>query len=147
VKAPNELDIDLGKTTVIYKMHGTVVRGAVDEWDSFVITEEDNVDFLARLATKTAIPSSLAAHFQDRGLMFVGYSLTDWNLRIFVQGLKRVFEKRRSAAADDDGDIRSWTIQSAPTSLEVKIWEKRGVDAYAVDYETFATGLRDRLAR
>lgn len=143
--APNLLDVDLATTTVIFKIHGSLIADN-DEWDSFVITEEDYVDFLARLATKTAIPSSLAAHFQDRGLLFVGYSLTDWNLRIFVRGLKRFFEKRK-AATDEEGDIRSWTIQSAPTSLEVKIWEKRGVDPYAVDYETFATGLRDRLAK
>lgn len=143
--APNLLDVDLATTTVIFKVHGSLIAEN-DEWDSFVITEEDYVDFLSRLATKTAIPSSLAAHFQDRGLLFVGYSLTDWNLRIFVRGLKRFFEKRK-AVVEDEGEIRSWTIQSAPTSLEVKIWEKRGVDPYAVDYETFATGLRDRLAR
>lgn len=143
--APNLLDVDLSTTTVIFKMHGSLITDS-DEWDSFVITEEDNVDFLARLATKTAIPSSLAAHFQDRSLLFVGYSLTDWNLRIFVRGLKRFFEKRK-AAVEDEGDIRSWTIQAAPTSLEVKIWEKRGVDPYAVDYETFAGCLRERLAR
>lgn len=143
--APNLLDVDLATTTVIFKVHGSLIADN-DEWDSFVITEEDYVDFLARLATKTAVPSSLAAHFQGRSLLFVGYSLTDWNLRIFVRGLKRFFGKRK-AAVDEEGEIRSWTIQSAPTSLEVKIWEKRGVEPYAVDYETFAAGLRDRLAR
>ena len=143
--APNLLDVDLAKTTVIFKVHGSLIADN-DEWDSFVITEEDYVEFLSRLATKTALPSSLAAHFQDRSLLFIGYSLKDWNLRVFVRGLKRFFEKRK-AASDEEGDIRSWTIHSAPSSLEVKIWEKRGVDPYAVDYETFATSLRDRLAR
>src|SRR5215469_15983880 len=34
--APNELDIDLTATTVIYKMHGSLVRDG-DSWDNFVI--------------------------------------------------------------------------------------------------------------
>src|SRR5262249_51075314 len=39
VRTPNELDIDLEKTTVIYKMHGPLFRDT-DKWDNFVITEE-----------------------------------------------------------------------------------------------------------
>jgi len=47
---PNELDrnIDLAKTTVIYKMHGSIAPSN-SEWDNFVITEEDYVDFLSRI--------------------------------------------------------------------------------------------------
>src|SRR5262245_4890072 len=44
VRVANELDIDLEKRTVIYKMHGTIVPDA-GEWDNFVITEEDYVEF------------------------------------------------------------------------------------------------------
>jgi hypothetical protein len=42
VKKPNELDIGLGKSTIIYKIHGPVIPQS-DEWDSFVITEENCV--------------------------------------------------------------------------------------------------------
>src|SRR5438094_796038 len=58
---PNELDIDLSKTSVIYKMHGTIVP-ETEKWDSFVITEEDYVEFLSRMTTNTAIPSLFYPH-------------------------------------------------------------------------------------
>src|SRR5262249_37379512 len=38
-QAPQTLDVDLDRTTVIYKMHGTVLSDT-DRWDSFVITED-----------------------------------------------------------------------------------------------------------
>src|SRR5262249_28460273 len=45
---PNSLQIDLAATTVIYKMHGSVDR-RLHQWESYVVTEDDYVDFLARL--------------------------------------------------------------------------------------------------
>jgi SIR2-like domain len=71
VKKPNELDIALGKTTVIYKMHRTVVRES-DEWDSFVITEEDYVEFLSRMTTNTAVPALFYPYFRERSFLFLG---------------------------------------------------------------------------
>jgi hypothetical protein len=50
---PNLLQVDLAKTTVIYKMHGTVYRHPPSAdgsaWDSYVITEDDYLDFLSRM--------------------------------------------------------------------------------------------------
>jgi hypothetical protein len=105
VKAPNELDIDLGKTTVIYKMHGTVVPGEVDEWDSFVITEEDYVEFLSRMTTSAAIPSLLYPHFRQRSFLFLGYSLRDWNLRVVLKNLSK-YLTRRGGVDDDESGVR-----------------------------------------
>src|SRR4029077_9448901 len=75
---PNELDIDLSITTVIFKMHGSIVPKN-DEWDSFVITEEDYVDFLARLSAKLAIPPLFSPCFSERSLLFLGYNLRNWS--------------------------------------------------------------------
>jgi hypothetical protein len=55
--APNQLDIDLDTTTVIFKMHGTVDRDGGGQWDNYVITEEDYIEFLSRLTTNAAIPA------------------------------------------------------------------------------------------
>ncbi|MFM9768096.1 SIR2 family protein, partial [Streptomyces scabiei] len=73
---PNLLDIDMDKTTVIYKMHGTIATDQ-SELDSFVITEEDYVDFLARMTSNQAVPALFFKHCRERSFLFLGYSLRD----------------------------------------------------------------------
>ena len=85
---PNKLLIDLETTTVIYKMHGTVDRKSGNKWDSYVITEEDYVDFLSRMIGQTAVPAMFTRHFHTRHILFLGYGLHDWNLRVMLKNLK-----------------------------------------------------------
>ena len=86
---PNKLFIDLDSTTVIYKMHGTVDR-VRDDGDSYVITEDDYVDFLSRMTSHNAIPSLFMRHFRRRHFLFMGYGLGDWNVRVVLKNLKRL---------------------------------------------------------
>ncbi len=141
--APNELDIDLTTTTVIFKMHGSIMP-ETDAWDSFVITEEDYVEFLSRVSNKSAIPSLFSAYFHDRSLLFVGYSLRDWNVRTILRSLSRYFARR---AAGDDDEIPSWAIEEAFSDLEMKLWQKRGVYPYRVGIAEFVEKLRARMAK
>ncbi len=53
-EAANELDLELGEEAVVFKMHGAP-DPADEERDSYVITEDDYVEFLARMADETAI--------------------------------------------------------------------------------------------
>ncbi|HEY2294118.1 MAG TPA: SIR2 family protein [Thermoanaerobaculia bacterium] len=99
--SPNELDIDLDHTTVIFKMHGTVVTQS-DEWDNFVITEEDYVEFLSRLTFNTAIPSIFYPYFRERSFLFLGYSLRDWNLRVLLKNLSKHLSAGRPAGDQED---------------------------------------------
>ena len=139
---PNQLDVDLASTTVIFKIHGSLVPAA-EEWDSFVIAEEDYVEFLSRVAAETAIPHVLKAHFQDRSLLFMGYSLHDWNLRILIRSLSRFFARR--VTAGDDDEIPSWAIQDQHTEIERRLWEKRGVYPFSVNLNEFVAKVDARL--
>jgi hypothetical protein len=139
---PNELDIDLGSTTVIFKIHGAV-QPVTDEWDNFVVTEEDHVQLLARVAGKAAMPAQFAAHVHDRSLLFVGFSLHDWNLRLVMRSLARSFAKRLAASEDDA--IPSWAIDEEVSELELKLWYKRGVYPYRLAIDEFVVRLRERL--
>lgn len=133
---PNEfVDIDLGTTTVIYKMHGSVDRQ--DEFrDSFVITEDDYIEFLTRVATRTAIPAVFAEPFQTRHFLFLGYSLGDWNLRVVLNKLERDWPRRRG--------IRSWAVQLHPSALERQFWQQRGVEIYDMGIREFVHNLREQ---
>jgi len=137
--APNELYIDLETTTVIFKMHGSI-QAETDEWDSFVITETDYVDFLSRIASQSAIPALFSTHCQDRSLLFLGYGLREWSFRAILGSLSRFFARR--AAAFGEEEILSWAINENFSELEIKFWQKRGVYPYEVRLDEFVEKLR-----
>ena len=139
---PNELYIELDKTTVIFKMHGSIVPQSA-ELDSFVITESDYVELLSRIASKSAIPALFASHCRDRSLLFLGYSLRDWSFRTILQSLNRFFAKRLVAG---DDEIQSWAIDDRFSELELKFWQRRGVYPYEVNLDEFVRLLRARMS-
>ena len=141
---PNALDIDLETTTVIFKMHGSILS-ETDEWDSFVITETDYVDFLARIASRSAIPALFSTHCRDRSLLFLGYSLRDWNFRTMLHSLNRFFAKRSAAYGEEE--IPSWAIDEHFSELEMKFWQKRGVYPYEIGIDEFVETLRARMPK
>jgi hypothetical protein len=149
---PNSLPMSerLRTTTVIYKMHGTVVRPwhkGVDksenedepyEDDSYVITEEDYITFLHRMTEKVAVPMEFMTHFSSRQFLFLGYGLRDWNLRVVLKNLSSILN---TARPDEVGD-RNWAIQYRPLAWEKKLWERRRVDIYDRDINEFVDRLR-----
>jgi hypothetical protein len=140
VRPPNELDIDLNVTTVIYKMHGTVMQ-KTEKWDNFVITEEDYVEFLSRMTRGLAVPSLFYPYFRERSFLFLGYSLRDWNLRVVLRNLAKYFARRSD---DDDEDLPSWAIQRNPSELERRLWSTRNVNIFNVELEQFVMRLSER---
>lgn len=159
--APMEVELPLLERTVIYKMHGSVVRnwrrkrsaapadqredapGAEDYADSYVITEEDYVEFLAQ----KRVPASLMKHFRSRHFLFLGHGLADWNVRVLLHNL-RVFERplddRRAPPASpaEKGSLpRSWAIQHNPSTLDWSLWKAKQVWIYDLDIDQFVDGL------
>jgi hypothetical protein len=150
---PAKLFIDLEKTTVIYKMHGTVDRKS--KWDSYVITEDDYVDFLSRMTGQSAVPALFMKAFHDRHFLFLGYGLRDWNLRVVLRNLRAMLPGAANAAVANDHDEqeavteenqaapKSWAIQFRPSDLERELWNARGVKIYDLDINEFVRCLRE----
>lgn len=136
---PNELDIDLNKTTVLYKMHGTIQR-EMKTWDSFVITEEDYVDFLSRMTSNAAVPSLFYEHFRSCSFLFLGYSLRDWNLRVVLKNLDRYLTLNRKGETEEL--LPSWSIQRKPSELECTLWEKRNVNIFDMALDDFVVRMQ-----
>jgi hypothetical protein len=149
VVPPNQLYIDLKSTTVIYKMHGTVDR-MTSKWDSYVITEDDYIDFLSRMTGQTAVPAQFMRHFRTRHFLFLGYGLRDWNLRVVLKNLRTVLptvdetKGRAGEEEDDSEELRSWAIQYKPSELETELWNARKVKIYDVDINEFVEKMRAR---
>jgi SIR2-like domain len=149
----SQLYIDLGATTVVYKMHGTISR-MVEGLDSFVVTEEDYIEFLSLMTSQEAVPKLFMTHFFTRQFLFLGYGMRDWNLRVMLKNLKakprgqredsRSGEPAAESGQARPGRLKSWAIQKDPSPLETKLWVAREVDIYNQDLNEFAGELRKR---
>jgi SIR2-like domain len=128
-------EIDLAHTFVIYKMHGGIDREQIAR-DSYVITEDDYIDFLTRMTSRSAsaIPAFVARHLEKRHLLFLGYSLRDWNLRVLLNQIDP--SGRRS--------ITSWAVQYQPSRLEEQFWKRRSEEVLVFDMrvDEFVEGLQ-----
>jgi hypothetical protein len=57
--------------------------------DSLVLTEDDYLRFLARMASDAnLLPKPVERALKRGALLFIGYRLADWNLRMLLQGLR-----------------------------------------------------------
>ena len=142
--APNKLYIELDQRTVIYKMHGSICR-ASEKLDSYVVTEEDYVDFLARMTGQHAVPAQFLHHFRRCHFLYLGYGLRDWNLRVMLRMLRvsgaGMGKGGSGSGDDDDRRLVSWAVQYRPSPIETELWGTRDVKIYDVLIDDFVRAL------
>ena len=119
---------------MILKIHGAVDRIAAER-DSYVITEDHYIDFLARTDISNLVPVTLVAKLKRCNFLFLGYSLRDWNLRVI---LHRIWGEQKLS-------WKSWAIQLDPDPMEEEFWRKRGVDILNVRLEEYIATLSERV--
>jgi hypothetical protein len=140
IERPNEYrGLTPDERTVILKIHGNVDRSSTEyEWDSYVITEDHYIDYLASADISNLIPATLLRKLRRSHFLFLGYSMRDWNVRVILQ---RIWGEQMLK-------YKSWTVQLAPGRLEREYWEKvRGVDVLDLPLERYVEGLGDAFAR
>jgi hypothetical protein len=136
VDVPNAYtELSLEQRTVILKIHGRIDRQPEREWESFVVSEDDHIDYLAQAEISTVIPVTLAAKLRRSHFLFLGYPLNEWSLRVF---LHRVWGREKVG-------YRSWAIGPRPEAIERELWGQRGIDIFDVPLEDYVADLRARL--
>jgi DNA-binding SARP family transcriptional activator len=135
IEVPNEYatELSLEQRTVILKLHGQVDRTTERAWESFVVTEDHYIEYLAQAEVASVIPVGLAAKLRRSHFLFLGYSLSDWNLRLLLYRLW----------GDQPLGYRSWAVHQDPRPFELAFWRRHGVDVIDVPLE----GYVDSLAR
>jgi hypothetical protein len=121
-------ELSLDERTVILKLHGQVDRGPEREWESFVVTEDDYIDYLAQTEIAGALPVALAAKLRRSHFLFLGYTMADWNLRVILNRLW----------SDQPLSYRSWAVQPEPKPLEREFWRRRDVEVHELPLEQYA---------
>jgi class 3 adenylate cyclase len=135
IERPNEYrGLAADPRCVILKLHGAVDRETA-EWDSFVVTEDHYIDYLARGDISSLIPVTLAAKLRKSHFLFLGYALRDWHLRVI---LHRLWGQQRLM-------YKSWAVGAKPDQLELEFWRKRDVESLNVRLEEYVSALGERL--
>jgi DNA-binding SARP family transcriptional activator len=138
IEQPNTYatELSLERNTVILKLHGQVERTPAREWESFVVTEDDYIDYLAQTELAAAVPVSLAATLRRSHFLFIGYTMADWNLRVILHRLW----------GDQPLSYHSWAVQPEPKTLEREFWHRRDVDVLELPFEQYAETLSRYVA-
>ncbi|HEY2937819.1 MAG TPA: BTAD domain-containing putative transcriptional regulator [Gaiellaceae bacterium] len=123
--------LSLERRTVILKLHGRLDRSADREWESFVVTEDDYIDYLAQSDVSGALPVGLTAKLRRSHFLFLGYSMSDWNLRVILNRLW----------GDNALSYRSWAVQPEAKLLEREFWRRREVDVVELGLEAYVEAL------
>jgi hypothetical protein len=135
IMRPNEYrGLMAGDRTVILKVSGGIDRDNADR-DSFVITEDDYLEQLARTDISSSVPVSLAVKLRRSHFLFLGSSLGDWNVRVI---LRRIWEGEANV-------YKSWAIQWQPDRIEQELWLRRGVDILNTSLPDYVEGLSQHI--
>jgi hypothetical protein len=121
--------------SVILKIHGAAFR--LDEAaDSYVITEDHYIDYLAQENLSKIVPAYLMARMRTSHFLFLGYGMRDWNLRVML----------RHIWAEQTRRYVSWAIQLGPGELDRRFWDRHGVEIIDAPLEDWVDAMRAELA-
>jgi hypothetical protein len=128
------------RRTVIVRINGAVDdRSAGFPWeDNYVITEDHYIDYLSGRSAEEVVPGQILAKLKRANYLFLGYTIADWRLRVFLQ---RIWKGPKL------GRAKYWAIEHEPDVLERDLWQQAGVSLYQSSLSDYLQGLYDYLDR
>ena len=129
-------ELSLDRRTVIVRVRGRADESPARDWESFVVTEDDHIDYLRRADVAGALPVGLAATLRRSHFLFLGYAVRDWTLRLV---LGRICTETPLA-------YRSWAVMPEPGATEAELWRAIGVDLLHAPLEAYLDGLARTVA-
>jgi hypothetical protein len=141
--APENVSAVSPEAPVVFHLHGHWSRPS-----SIVLTEDDYLDFLVNVADDPGlIPERVQEAITSTSLLFVGYSMEDWNFRVLFRTLSRFLERSVSRA--------HVSVQLAPGKTPAqqdkaraylsRYFQDQKIRVYWGEATRFALELRDRL--
>lgn len=147
----NDQDPTVG-SPVVYHLHGSI-----EDHDTFVLTEDDYLDFIVNARrfdgepdpAQRVIPPSVDELIALNSLMFVGYGLRDWNLRVLLRTLVQSADKSAqklsvSVQLEPDDRVVEAVGRHAAIKYLNKYFEGLRIVVYWGTLDGFLAELRDR---
>jgi hypothetical protein len=70
--------------------------GSDEEFDSLLVTEDHYLDYLVHISAQMErLPNRIWSALTNSSLLFLGYSLDDWEFRVILRGLVATRDRRR----------------------------------------------------
>ncbi|HEU5362421.1 MAG TPA: BTAD domain-containing putative transcriptional regulator [Gaiellaceae bacterium] len=124
-------ELSLERRTVVLRLRGRVDASPTREHESFVVTEDDHLDYLRSADVAGGIPIGIAATLRRSHFLFAGYAVGDWCLRVV---LDRV-------CAEGPLAYRSWAVAEGAGPADGELWRRLGVDFVRGDPGAYAVAL------
>ena len=135
IERPNQYDAIRPDATVILKLRGGVDR-ASEEHDSYVLAEDDYLEYVTRADFAASLPPRVTAGLWRSHFLFLGHSLRDWNLRLLLRGLWRGQRTR----------LQSWAVHLAPDPIDRRFWYERDIEVLDMPLSDYVDSLQEALA-
>jgi DNA-binding SARP family transcriptional activator len=137
IDVPNTyaIELSLEERTVILKLHGGLEPGTPHAHQSFVVTEDDYIDYLGQSDVGSSIPVALTARLRHSHFLFLGFGMREWSLRLV---LARMWGAERAL-------YRSWAVREDAKPLEREFWRARDVDLLEAPLADYASSLAQHL--
>jgi hypothetical protein len=100
---------------LLFKMHGDL-----EARESIVITDEDYITFVQRMSDKDTchpVPQTLRTMMSQLYMLFVGYSLKDYNLRLLFRTLRWGLDPSKRPV--------TYSLDIHPDPLIKRVWQDR----------------------
>jgi len=126
------------KRTVIVR-----INGAIDDplagyrWKgNYLITEDHYIDYLGGRSAEEVVPGQILAKLREANCLFLGYTIADWRLRVFLRWIW----------GDKLGGGMHWAVERKPDVLEQRFWQRFGVSLYQCPLTEYVNAL-DRFLK
>ena len=102
------------------------LHGDVNLRDNVVITDEDYIHFVLRMADKVSpVPDSFRANLRRWPLVFIGYSLLDYNLRLLLRTLWYRMDRANQPQA--------FSVDPYPDYIISQVWGRPRGNIFFID--------------
>jgi len=142
---PSEFDAPSGlvpssDAPLVYHLHGHLERP-----ETLVLTEDDYFDFLVNVP-QVGIPPLVQEVLSATSLLFVGYSLADWNFRVLFRGFVELTQPsdRRLSVTVQLPPAMSADAQERATAYLSRYFGKKEIVVYWGTAREFVAELNER---
>lgn len=129
-------DCRLRRTVIVW------INGAADGLlaglqceDNYVITEDHYISYMSGSAEEV-VPAQILAKLRKSNYLFLGYTIADWRLRVF---LKRIWK------GPGLGRAQYWAVEHDPDPLEEDLWRQINVRLHQSSLADYLRGFHDFL--
>jgi DNA-binding SARP family transcriptional activator len=129
-------DVSPDERTTVLKIHGQAAPAGGPALESFVVSEDDYIDYLVESDIASVLPVTLVAKLRRSHFLFLGYTPQEWPYRVF---LRRVWGGNRVL-------YRSWAVDVAHHALAREYWRHLDVDLVETPLADYVEQLAERIA-